>query len=331
MTWGCEQLSGFMLQSNHRYSNVAENVILEIFAMTIKTIRVRNAAGAFKILDGFTKEYIGFRGHRNDAWRLGSTLARHQLTPPDWTTTWDIDEMIDHFIVQLKSIGLKFPFKEDDRRGRLEYARHYGVPSPLIDFSKSPYIALFFAFNGVRPHQAKKNEYAAIYCVNFLRLASIWSKQNLSDFHENHGNEYACHHNVFLFHSEQPFADGYPSGILKYFGEPAIWNQRMQKQFGIFLYDMLDYQSLGFRDLEHYLDQEEIEGSDLFNKAVLTKVLIPHKVGRDIFERLDILGVSATHLFGNPEGAAYDVINAYSYGRKTGWAWDVRTPRGNSP
>jgi hypothetical protein len=50
--------------------------------------------------------------------------------------------MIDHFIVNLISIGVTLPFDQDDRRGRLEFARHYGVPSPLIDFSQSPYVAL---------------------------------------------------------------------------------------------------------------------------------------------------------------------------------------------
>jgi FRG domain len=64
-----------------------------------------------------------------------------------------------------------------DRRGRLEFARHYGVPSPLIDFSLSPYVALFFAFNGVKPLEAKKGEHAAIYCLNVFELAGVWARQ----------------------------------------------------------------------------------------------------------------------------------------------------------
>jgi len=40
---------------------------------------------------------------------------------------------------------------------------------------------------------------------------------------------------------------------------------------------------------------------------MLTKVLIPHKVGREIFERLELMGITATHLYDSHEGAALDV------------------------
>jgi hypothetical protein len=140
--------------------------------MTVKQIYVRTADGAFQILEQLAKNgNICFRGHRDAGWRLESTLARHRKVPPTPRTTHEIDEMINHFIVNLASIGISLPFDKRDRRGRLEFARHYGVPSPLIDFSLSPYVALFFAFNGVRPLEAKNGEHAAIYCLDILALA----------------------------------------------------------------------------------------------------------------------------------------------------------------
>ena len=71
--------------------------------------------------------------------------------------------MIDHFIVKLASIGIPLPFDKHDRRGRLEFARHYGVPSPLIDFSYSPYVALFFAFKSLTRNSA--NDIMVLRCV----------------------------------------------------------------------------------------------------------------------------------------------------------------------
>jgi len=58
-------------------------------------------------------------------------------------------------------------------------------------------------------------------------------------------------------------------------------------------------------------------------EPVLTKLLIPHKVGREIFEKLEIMGATASFLYENHEGAATDVINSYNYGRRTGRAWDI--------
>jgi translation initiation factor 2B subunit (eIF-2B alpha/beta/delta family) len=57
---------------------------------------------------------------------------------------------------------------------------------------------------------------------------------------------------------------------------------------------------------------------------MLIKVLIPHNAGREVFERLEIMGITATLLYDSREGAVMDVVNAYNYGRKTGYAWDVQ-------
>jgi hypothetical protein len=146
--------------------------------MTIETIRVGTASAAFSTLEELALKGgdLVFRGHRDASWQLASTFARHRPVPFSVTASFELDEMISHFIVRLRSMNIDLPFSIDDRRGRLEFARHYGVPSPLIDFSKSPYVALFFAFNGVRPHDSTNGDHAAIYCLNIHELASVWAQ-----------------------------------------------------------------------------------------------------------------------------------------------------------
>lgn len=102
---------------------------------------------------------------------------------------------------------------------------------------------------------------------------------------------------------------------------PASWNRRMQRQLGVFLCDTLQYEKYGVSDLDGFLDQKEPAGTE--PGAILTKVLIPHKAGAEIFERLEIMRVTATVLFESHEAAAWDVINAFNYDRKTGRAWDI--------
>ncbi|MEA2833631.1 MAG: hypothetical protein QOG66_1833 [Methylobacteriaceae bacterium] len=115
---------------------------------------------------------------------------------------------------------------------------------------------------------------------------------------------------------------GYDVGILKYFDTPASWNRRMQRQLGAFLYDTFDYATNGFSDLENFLEQPEPPGPDA--DPIITKLLVPHSIGRGIFERLELVNATGTHLYDSPEGAAQDVINGYNYGRKTGRAWDIK-------
>jgi hypothetical protein len=272
--------------------------------MTIKICRVRTVAGALSILEALSRRNVRFRGQRDARWKLESTLARHFISPPSNRTSLEIDGMIDQFIVNLKSIGVDFPFEINDRRARLEFARHYGVPSPLIDFSHSPYVALFFAFDGVRPHTAKRTECAAIYCLNMKELAGIWARITSKTIDGNvDGAGFSTNHNDFLYNERGLFQDEYPHSTLKYIEMPASWNRRMQRQLGVFLYDTVNYKAWGYDGLEDFLaKQEELMGSSDKLAPVLTKLLIPHKVGRDIFERLEIMGVTASLLFENHEG-----------------------------
>jgi hypothetical protein len=101
-----------------------------------------------------------FRGHSNSEWRLQSTLERYA---PDLRTWWqyiraarlvrthvetmsgrrwdDLDSDWTHKSDALWSDGgplRGYPY--------LAYLRHHGFPSPLLDWSRSPYVAAFFAF-----------------------------------------------------------------------------------------------------------------------------------------------------------------------------------------
>src|SRR6476660_8133726 len=108
--------------------------------MTIKVIRPRSVDGLFRTIDSIALESGGcvFRGHRAASWRLDSTLNRHSpVYMPDRGQS--IDEMSVRFFTRLTKIGVPLPFDTRDRRACLEFCRHFGIPSPFIDFSRSPY------------------------------------------------------------------------------------------------------------------------------------------------------------------------------------------------
>jgi FRG domain len=146
-------------------------------SMSIKDVPVNSTKELFDVLEDLRLKGVVFRGHKDAiGYLISSTLNRHHKAPYNPRTSWQIDEMLRHFLANLQLVNHSLPFTEDNRRARLEFGRHYGIPSPLIDFSYSPYVATFFAFNGVRPYDVDPGDQCAICCVNMMAVASVFGR-----------------------------------------------------------------------------------------------------------------------------------------------------------
>jgi len=107
-----------------------------------------------------------YRGQSNSQWKLLTTLERHFRTtitvgqyfwlvraakPFIETLTerrWNLpDELTTQDEEMLGIFPTKHPLFGGEGYEYLTYLRHHGFPSPLLDWSLSPYLALFFAFN----------------------------------------------------------------------------------------------------------------------------------------------------------------------------------------
>ena len=213
--------------------------------MSVHIIKVADAADAFNVLTEFAvpNDNIIFRGHSDETWHLQSTLARHvRGKTTDLSIQW-MSETLDHFFACLAAIG-KLPNRAMDARTKLEFARHYGVPSPLIDFTRSPYVALWMGFNGVRPWEPGN---VVIYALDVTGLGILWGKHT--------GSGGTAFDSFRWSEREEQFVNGYPIGILRYLEFPSSWNVRMLRQLGVFIYDLLQYTRAKFQDLEGFIEQ----------------------------------------------------------------------------
>ena len=152
------------------------------FKETIADIRSKYNKSAWTAASG--KNYtqntqILFRGQSNAQWSLKTTLER--------TLTKQISanrycSILNHCVHEIESFSghswnlkdypeLMDEFKKCQDRFRgyfptsiypyLVYLRHHGCPSPLLDWSESPYIAAFFAFSDNTTEDVKER---AVYC-----------------------------------------------------------------------------------------------------------------------------------------------------------------------
>ena len=132
---------------------------------------------------GEKSDQLLYRGQSDSTWKLDTTMERNLKTPVSLSRyyrfafsaktrletfvemSWDIPTPPKYVEWLNNKDALTFsPFPGYDY---LAYLRHHGFPSPFLDWSASPYVAAFFAFNKC----AKSEAFVSIYC--FLEHASI--------------------------------------------------------------------------------------------------------------------------------------------------------------
>ena len=106
-----------------------------------------------------------FRGQENSCWSLSTTLDRkRELMPfaeyyhvisrirPQVESLTDREWPIPEY-PEVEKLSKQYELYDSLWCGRcpgysyMAYLRHHGFPSPLLDWSRSPYVAAFFAFN----------------------------------------------------------------------------------------------------------------------------------------------------------------------------------------
>lgn len=113
-------------------------------------------------------DYPLFRGHSCSDWHLKSTLERTIEGHLSLNQYYQILE-IAHRTVE-SCTGKKWDLNTETNLGSVKlqgyefmvYLRHNGFPSPLLDWTKSPYVAAYFAFKNIN---LRKNDgcYASIF------------------------------------------------------------------------------------------------------------------------------------------------------------------------
>jgi len=110
-----------------------------------------------------SKNYI-FRGQANIEWKLHTTFYRNYEIENNIKLNEKIFNLITDFEKAL--VILNKDLKSKKLIDIMQLARHYGLPVPLIDFTYSPYIALFFACI------EEENNNGVLYLVDYKRLFS---------------------------------------------------------------------------------------------------------------------------------------------------------------
>lgn len=296
--------------------------------MTLEHVSFCDAGPAIAFLEELAGQgdYL-FRGHTHAEYRLVTTLERFR---PGMTWSSGIDDLIDRFRVGLARLDI--PGIDSDRRlDWLEHARHHGVPAPVLDFSYSPYVALFFALSGVSVAREEAGESAAVYAVDMSKLAVAWATNGLDP--EADREDVARRHREFLYPDGELFEVGFPMNRLQFIPHPGRYSHRMHRQQGAFLYDTYNYMYADVDDLDGFIEAYD-ESIDDFTKGrhdsgrpAAYKIDLHVGCDGEVFERLELMGITGGMLMMNADGVAIDVENSMSYHSRVSYLRDIRFPR----
>lgn len=126
-------------------------------------VHVHTADAVLRRLRTFGPSFV-FRGQMDAKWELSSSLARTAHVFPKALE----EQMLAHFPRRAADYPAHHLPKRVDTLRWLSLLQHYGAPTRLVDCTRSPYVALFFAIETLptRPRPALP----AVWIIDIARL-----------------------------------------------------------------------------------------------------------------------------------------------------------------
>ena len=231
-----------------------------------------------------------YRGHANADWPLQSSLER--IIGSKWSAG-EAKKFEEYSIAQFQS---KFHLydrenvKPDSKLAWLSIMQHYGVPTRLLDFTESPYVALYFALEAYNPQTCAD---FAIFAFDYSAIMECSIEQISSkdgEFSETRSSVYERQDQIF-----DEVVDRFAYDIA-WIAEPKQLNARLDRQAGSFLLSG----NRGLR-IENVLD------SKLYANVTMYKFCVAHDLYTGIFALLRKMNITSKSLYGDLDGLARSI------------------------
>ncbi|MBM7408372.1 FRG domain-containing protein [Methanococcus maripaludis] len=246
------------------------------------------------------KDVLVYRGQRNSNWHLYPSVFRLKEDSEDEL----IYNVCEHEFY--KSV-LEHNLPEFERQkcvfDRLALMQHYHIPTRLLDWTKNPLVALYFAVEEC-PEDGK----VFVYCPYRIYSSTDFEVKLFCDLFEKHSNvvnvtdlkdiEFEGKKLIQYYNFDDEGTNGYfkslLSGVLLI--KPVITNNRLRVQQGFFSIHGFKFEQLN--DNLGILNFEKITDHDLENsEEILATFIIPADKKKEIREELERLGIHDGTMF----------------------------------
>lgn len=233
------------------------------------------------------KNNFAFRGQANSSWKLTSSIER--LVKKSAQSR----KFEDFFLNQFKK---KFPLYSKDldlptnKLSWLSLMQHYGAPTRLIDFTTSPFVALYFAIENLEP---VIGDNLSIYAIDYTALVNASCK-----FVERYNASFSKFTTDFSEQCEDAFEEilDKNSYDVLWFVDPMQLNNRIEKQAGTFLISGSFEKSV-----------DELLNSEIYKNIEMEKISFPHIYLEQIYALLRKIHLSPKSIYGDLSGLAKEI------------------------
>ncbi|AKJ31539.1 FRG domain-containing protein [Caldimonas brevitalea] len=227
-------------------------------------------------LDGWA-----FRGQQVASWPLLSSLSRRlaQFCPD--AAGWPERERRAMRIFRRKAhIYLEDRAALDEDLRCLAMMQHHGAPTRLLDFTKSPFVAAFFALERAVGD-------AAVYALNTPALWQATPRFDATLTRDRIDPRHPGHFERYFIDNQHP---------LLWFGEPSRMDRRLVAQSGLFVVPGQLQQPLA-EILDHYAS----------DAPLLKKIVLPAALRDQAMHALYRMNVTHATLFPDLDGLARSI------------------------
>lgn len=216
-----------------------------------------------------------FRGQA-EPWRLRTPFHRTGRANMRRFVLYDIPTLYRHLSPRMKHV---FQLKDENEYGAfLSLAQHHGYPTPILDWTYSPYIAAFFAYQGISNEEAadaRADAKVRIFAFDAAAWNRAWKRVTLLDHPQ-------LHLTVFEF--------------------IAIENERMIPQQAASTVTTVD-------DIETYIRARERDKKTTYLQAID----LPVRERKKVIRELSYMGITIGSLFPGLDGACKELAERSSW------------------